>query len=156
MCKRAGFIFLVSVLWVTLKKKEIIAYYVECQNYRETARKFDVSADTVRRMVKNDNQIVQKTTEKNEENTKSVLEAMEERKEKKIRILDKILDAIENKTENIDMFTNIKDLATAYGIILDKEIKSKEITIKNNEVNNQNQIKRIQIINDLPKEEEDG
>ena len=139
-----------------LKKKQIIAYYVECQNYAETARKFDVSDKTVKRLTTKDENVTKKVEQKNEENTKSVLEAMEERKEKKIRILDKILNAIENKTENIDMFTNIKDLATAYGIILAKEIKSKEITIKNNEVNNQNQIKRIQIINDLPKEEEDG
>ena len=45
----------------------------------------------------------------------------------KKRILDKILKAIEEKSENIDMFTNIKDLATAYGIILDKELKVLEL-----------------------------
>lgn len=126
-----------------LKKKEIIAHYIECQNYRETARKFNVSADTVRRVVKNDNQIVQKATEKKEENTKSVLEAMEERKQKKIRILDKILDAIENKTENIDMFTNVKDLATAYGIIMDKEIRMKEIESQNKNKANEDSLQKL-------------
>ncbi len=112
------------------KKKEIIAYYVECQNYSETGRKFKVSEGTVRNIVKKEQNVTKKCEQKNEENTKSVLEAMEERKEKKVRILNKILDAIENKTENIDMFTNIKDLATAYGIILDKEIKIKELDIR--------------------------
>ena len=112
------------------KKKEIIAYYVECQNYSETGRKFKVSEGTVRNVVKKERNITKKCEQKNEENIKSVLEAMEERKEKKVRILNKILDAIENKTENIDMFTNIKDLATAYGIILDKEIKIKELDIR--------------------------
>ena len=63
---------------------------------------------------------------------------------------------MENKAENIDMFTNVKDLATAYGIILDKEIKGKELSVKKDEVNQQSQIKRIQIINDLPKDEVNG
>lgn len=139
-----------------LKKKQIIAYYVECQNYSETARKFNVSDKTVKRLTTRDENVTKKVEQKNEENTKSVLEAMEERKEKKIRILDKILDAMENKAENIDMFTNVKDLATAYGIILDKEIKVKELSVKKDEVNQQSQIKRIQIINDLPKDEVNG
>lgn len=137
-----------------LKKKEIIAHYIECQNYRETARKFEVSVETVRNIVKNDNLIRQKLTEKKEENTKSVLEAMDERREKKITILNKILDAIETKADNLDMFTNIKDLATAYGIIMDKEIKAKEISIKSKENSNGNGVTRVQIINDLPKEDD--
>ena len=73
-----------------LKKKQIIAYYVECQNYSETARKFNVSDKTVKRLTTKDENVTKKVEQKNEENTKSVLEAMEERKEKKIRILDKI------------------------------------------------------------------
>lgn len=139
-----------------LKKKQIIAYYVECQNYSETARKFNVSDKTVKRLTTKDENVTKKVEQKKEENTKSVLEAMEERKEKKIKILDKLLDAMENKAENIDMFTNVKDLATAYGIILDKEIKVKELSVKKDEVNQQSQIKRIQIINDLPKDEVNG
>lgn len=119
-----------------LEKKKIIAYYVECQNYRETARYFNISADTVKRVVLRDEKIVQKTTEKNNENTKSVLEAMEEKSNKKIALLDKILNAMDSKVENLDMFTNIKDLATAYGIIMDKEIKIKELEIKNKEKDN--------------------
>lgn len=121
-----------------LEKKNIIAYYIECQNYRETARKFNVSNNTVKRLVLNeDNQeISQEITEKNIQNTKSVLEAMEERKETKINLLNKILLAMDKKVEDVDMFTNIKDLATAYGIIMDKEIKIKELEIKNKEQDN--------------------
>lgn len=126
-----------------LKKKQIIAYYVECQNYSETARKFNVSDKTVKRLTTKDENVTKKVEQKNEENTKSVLEAMEERKEKKIRILDKILDAIENKTENIDMFTNVKDLATAYGIIMDKEIKVKEIESQNKNKTNDDSLKKL-------------
>lgn len=126
-----------------LKKKQIIAYYVECQNYSETARKFDVSDKTVKRLTTKDENVTKKVEQKNEENTKSVLEAMEERKEKKIRILDKILDAIENKTENIDMFTNVKDLATAYGIIMDKEIRMKEIESQNKNKANEDSLQKL-------------
>ena len=48
---------------------------------------------------------------------------METQHETKKRILSKLLHGIEVKSEDIDMLTNIKDLATAYGIIIDKELK---------------------------------
>lgn len=119
-----------------LEKKNIIAYYVECQNYSETARRFDIADMTVRRLVEKDESVLKKVEEKNIQNTKSVLEAMEDRKETKINLLNKILLAMDKKVEDVDMFTNIKDLATAYGIIMDKEIKIKELEIKNKEHDN--------------------
>ena len=113
------------------KKKEIIAYYVEVQNYRETARKFNIAPNTVKNLVKKNEDIAQICTQKNVENTKSVLQAMDDRAKDKILLIDKILKAIDKKLDNVDMFTNVKDLATAYGIILDKEIKVKELENKN-------------------------
>ena len=115
------------------QKKKIIADYVENQNYRETGRMNNVSEATIRSIIKNaDNiDITQKIAQKKEENTQTTLEYMETQHETKKRILDKILKAIETKADNIDMFTNIKDLATAYGIILDKELKVLELR-KNN------------------------
>lgn len=116
------------------EKKQIIAYYIECQNLRETARKFKREPSTIKRVVEKDDkmqqEIKQKATQKRNENTKSILESMEEKKNIKIQLLDKILNAMEKKVDNLDMFTNIKDLATAYGIILDKEIKIKELQNK--------------------------
>lgn len=109
------------------QKKKIIADYVETQNYSETAKMNNVSVDTVRRLVLNDDEIVNNLKQKKEENTQSTIEYMQTQHETKKRILDKILKAIETKTEDIDMFTNIKDLATAYGIILDKELKVLEL-----------------------------
>lgn len=114
------------------KKKEIIAYYVECQNYSETSKKFNVARNTVKNIVLKNTETAEMCQQKNIENTKSVLEAMESRKDKKIKLLDKILDAMNSKADNLDMFTNIKDLATAYGIIMDKEIKIKELEANNN------------------------
>lgn len=119
-----------------LEKKKIIAYYVECQNYSEVGRKFNISHNTVKKLVENNKEIAKECQQKNIDNTKSVLEAMEERKETKINLLNKILLAMDKKVEDVDMFTNIKDLATAYGIIMDKEIKIKELEIKNKEQDN--------------------
>lgn len=113
------------------QKKKIIADYVENQNYSETARMNNVSDVTVKDVVTKDKTTLKKLEEKKLENTQSTIEYMQTQHESKKRILDKILKAIEEKADNVDMFTNIKDLATAYGIILDKELKVLELNSKN-------------------------
>lgn len=123
------------------KKKEIIAHYTETQSYRETARAFNIAPNTVKNLVNKNQEVAQICTQKNIENTKSVLQAMEDKKNDKIDLLDKILKAMNSKLDNLDMFTNIKDLATAYGIIMDKEIKIKELDNKNKD--NQDVIERL-------------
>lgn len=110
-----------------LKKKKIIADYIETQNYSETGRMNNVSDKTVKRIVERDADVVKKVEQKKEENIQSTIEYMQTQHESKKRILDKILKAIEKKADNVDTFTNIKDLATAYGIILDKELKVLEL-----------------------------
>lgn len=117
------------------EEKKIIADYVETNNYSEVARLNGVSVNTVRRVIErqDSDELEKKVKQKKEENTKSTLEYMEEQHEVKKRLLDKLLKGMEVKAEEIDMFTNIKDLATAYGIILDKELKLKEINQKLNE-----------------------
>lgn len=109
------------------ERKDIIACYVECQNFRETARKFNVAPATVKNLTLLEKDIAQDLSQKNKENTKNVLNEMAKRSQKKIRILDKLLDGIDQKCSNIDMFTNVKDLATAYGILIDKDIKIAEV-----------------------------
>lgn len=127
------------------QKKKIIADYVENQNYRETARINEVSVDTVRRLVLNDDEVVKTLTQKKQENTQSTIEYMQTQHESKKRILDKILKAIEEKADNVDMFTNIKDLATAYGIILDKELKVLELNKKNDNNEDLEKVKDIMV-----------
>ena len=119
------------------QKKEIVADYIECNNYSEVARKYGVSVDTVRRYVREDEDFVNNLKQKKEENTQSTIEYMQTQHETKKRILDKILKAIENKADDLDMFTNIKDLATAYGIILDKELKVLELQRGKSEMENE-------------------
>ena len=52
------------------EKKEIIAYYIECQNLRETARKFNREPSTIKRVLEKDTktqqEIKQKATQKKE------------------------------------------------------------------------------------------
>ena len=116
------------------QKKQIIAYYVECQNYSETGRRFNVDEKTVRNIVKNDTDFPKKAEQKRQENEEDVLHAMKKRSKTKIELVDKIFKAMDGKLENVDMFTNIKDLATAYGIIMDKELKVRELDLKEKEL----------------------
>ena len=105
------------------QKKKIIADYIETQNYLQTSKMNDVSVDTVRRLVMDNEEVKNILQRKKEENTLTTLEYMDSQHETKKRILSKLLHGIEVKAEDIDMLTNVKDLATAYGIIVDKELK---------------------------------
>ena len=129
------------------KKKLIIADYIDCGNYSEVARKHGVSDTTVRKLVNTDSESLKKIEQKKEENTKDVLEYMDSLNEKKKSIINKLLLAIEDKADKLDSFTNIKDVASAYGIIIDKEIKLREI--KTHEKNNED---GVVIVDDLPKD----
>lgn len=125
------------------QKKRIVADYYENQNFSLTARNNGVSLDTVRKLVMKDENYVQKLAQKKEENTLSTLEYMQTQHETKKRILDKILKGIEIKAEDVDMFTNIKDLATAYGIILDKELKLLELRRNNSNNEDLNKVREL-------------
>lgn len=128
------------------KKKLIIADYIECGNYSEVARKHNVSDTTVRKLVKSDKTSLEKIEQKKEENTQDVLTYMDSLKDRKKTIVDKLLKAIEDKADNLDNFTNIKDVASAYGIIIDKELKLREI--KQQASNTES---GVVIVDDLPK-----
>ena len=129
------------------KKKLIVADYIDCGNYSEVARKHGVSDTTVRKLVNTDGESLKKIEQKKEENTRDVLEYMDSLNEKKKSIINKLLLAIEDKADKLDSFTNIKDVASAYGIIIDKEIKLREI--KTHEKNNED---GVVIVDDLPKD----
>jgi len=77
---------------------------------------------------------LKKVEEKKEENTKDILEYMDTITDKQKKIIDLSLEALEKKLENPDMFTNVKDIATVYGVIFDKAIKSKEMKLRQAEL----------------------
>ena len=73
-------------------------------------------------------------------------------KEKK-KIIDLCFKALNDKLEKTDIFTNVKDIITVYGILIDKELKFKELEIKRQELNSNKKIDgRITIVNDLENE----
>lgn len=110
-----------------IQRKNIVADYIACQNYSEVARKHGISDNAVRNIVKNQPETSEKFEQKQIENTEDTLTYMQQQHETKKRIAEKLLKAIESKAESVDMFTNVKDLTTAYGIIIDKELKFAEI-----------------------------
>lgn len=116
-------------------KKKIIADYINNQNFSETARMNGVNKSTVKRLIDSDydKDLQQKATEKKEENTKDILEYMDSIYDKQKNVIDLSLNALEKKLQDPDMFTNVKDIATVYGVIFDKALKYKEIKQKENE-----------------------
>lgn len=101
-----------------IEKKKIVADYVVCGNYKETARKNNVSDTTVRKLVAADETIIQKAEEKNAENTADILAHMDAQKEEVCKLLDDYLSALRNP-EKIKK-AGVLQLATAMGIIIDK------------------------------------
>ena len=119
------------------QKKKIIADYVDNNNYSETARINNISETSVRRIVKGNESITEKVEQKKEENTQDMFEYMKNKDNDKKRIVDLCFEALDKKLSNLDMFTNVKDIATVYGIIMDKELKFRELELRKQEIENQ-------------------
>ena len=117
-------------------KKKIIADYMENQNYSETARTNNVGVNTVKRLVlsQDNEEMARKSKEKKEENTKDILEYMDNIAEKQKKIIDLSLEVLEQKLSNPDLFTNIRDVAIVYGTIFDKSLKYKEMKLREAEL----------------------
>lgn len=132
------------------QKKKIIADYIENNNYSETARMNNVSDKTVKRLVVSDKnkEVVKKVEQKKEQNTQDILDYMDELKEEQKEIIQLSLKALKSKLKKPDMLTTVKDIATVYGVIYDKALKTKEMKLKNNAESN----KKVVIVNDLPRE----
>lgn len=131
------------------QKKKIIADYTNNQNKSETARMNNVSEYTVRAIVKNcDEELSRKIEQKKEDNTKDILDYMDSIVEDQKEVIKLSMEAMKKKLKSPDVFTSVKDIATVYGVIFDKALKSKEIRLKAN--GGEEKIQRVQIINDLP------
>ena len=120
------------------QKKKIIADYVDNGNYSETARINGVNKSTVQRLISKNQEAQQKAQEKKEENTQDMLQYLESKKEDKKRVIELCFKALEDKLASPDMFTSIRDIAMVYGIIVDKDLKIKEIEATKNNVENIN------------------
>lgn len=133
-----------------LTRKRIMADYFETESYSETARKFNVSPQTVLNYISKDKEFGRILKEKKEKENKTVLKEMEKMTDKKIKILKLAMDEMERLLVAKNVTPN--SLATIYGVLLDKEIKVKELKQNEKEANTTH---RITIVNNLPKEEQD-
>lgn len=100
------------------QKKKIIADYIELGSYNAVAQLNGVSRTTVKRIVVNDTEMLQKVQVKKEENTKEILAYMDKQKEQVCNIIDKILNQMSNDVKIAS--TPLNQLATTMGILIDK------------------------------------
>lgn len=107
------------------QKKKIIADYVEMGSYNAVAKKHGVSDSTVKRVVLSSPKTTKKAEEKKEQNTADMLTYMDSRKHKAQDVLDAYLDAMMDK-DRIAM-ASLNQIATAFGIIVDKFTKVAEL-----------------------------
>ena len=121
-------------------KKKIIADYMENQNYSETARINNVGVNTVKRLVlsQDNEEMARKSKEKKEENTKDILEYMDSIVKDQKEVIDLALKVLKDKLSRPDLFTNIRDVAIAYGTIFDKALKYKEMKLREEEMKYKN------------------
>lgn len=120
------------------QKKKIIADYIECQNYSSVARKYKISATTVKKIIINDKESVRKCDLKKEENTKDMLDYMESKKESAMKFIDLALTEM-MKEEKLER-TGVQALATSIGIIVDKFSPKEQVKSEN---------EKVVIVNDL-------
>lgn len=120
------------------QKKKIVADYVECQNYSAVARKYKISANTVKNIICSNDEFARKCEHKKEENTKDMIEYMDTKKQDAMKFIDLALNEM-MKEEKLER-SGIQALATSIGIIVDKF--SPKDQVSNNE-------ERVVIVNDL-------
>lgn len=104
------------------QKKKIIADYTENGSYRATAKLNKVSATTVKNVVMEDTESVQKCAQKKEQNTLDMLAYMDSRKEQAQGVIDDYLKALANPGK-IEA-AKLSEIATALGIVVDKFTKN--------------------------------
>lgn len=128
------------------QKKKIIADYVDNGNYSETARINNTTDTTVRTIIKdNKDMALEKMEQKKQQNTKDILEYMEETKEKRKKVIDLCLEKMEERL-NKDELMNIRDIATAYGVLVDKSLKVNEMNGNGNNSNTNVPIIKLEVV----------
>ena len=100
------------------QKKQIIADYATLGNYSAVARKHKVSFGTVKRVVTRDSETVGKVEQKKAENTEAVLSHLEKQAGKACDLIDLFMTYLE-QPQKLER-ANVRDLATALGIVIDK------------------------------------
>lgn len=101
-----------------LKKKKILADYLESGSYRATAKKNGVSDSTVKRIIVGSSDFMQKAAQKKEENTADILAYMDSQKNLVCEIIAKGLAAL-NEPDKL-AGASPSQITTAMGTLIDK------------------------------------
>lgn len=101
-----------------IRKKKIVADYVQLESYNAVAKINGVSPNTVKNVVAGNEDIAIKCTQKKEENTADILEYMERQKSGVCEILDIYLTELKNP-EKIEA-ASLREIATTMAILIDK------------------------------------
>lgn len=116
------------------QRKKAIAEYISGDSMRSIAKRYSVAPSTIKRIIDSDPKTKQAATDKKEENTRDILAYLDSQTEGLKRfgnyLLDDRLDPNTNK-ETLDG-TPLRDLINAYGVMVDKTLKSKEINLRKN------------------------
>lgn len=117
------------------QKKKIIADYIINNNLSETARMNKTTPTTVQRIIDSSKEeTLNKVNQKEEDNTKDILEYIDFKLNKQKSVIELSLEVLEQKLSKPDAFTNVKDVATVFGIFTDKALKSKELKLREKEL----------------------
>lgn len=115
-----------------VKKKRIIAEYLECGSYAATAKKCGVSPNTVKNVVRKDPAFAETCAQKKEQMSADILEYMEEKNKSVKKFINYVLDIRLNPDTNkkeLDALS-IPHLATVFGVTVDKALKAKELKLR--------------------------
>lgn len=104
------------------QKKKITADYVSGRTKTALASEYGVSRGTISRAIDRDPLVYQKIICKKEKNTQSVLEYMEENRERALEIINLYTKEL-LKPERIEK-ASVRELASILGMIIDKYAKN--------------------------------
>lgn len=105
------------------QKKQLLADRADGASIRQLAKKYKCSTTTIQRALKTgDDEVVQLITQKKAQNTKDVIAYMDTKKDVACRLIELYMDEMA-RPEKIRA-TPLNQLATAFGIIIDKFTKA--------------------------------
>lgn len=100
------------------QRKQIVADYVECENYMAVSRKYKISATTVKNIVNANPDSVKRCGLKKEQNTLDMLSFMDSRKEQAQSFVDLCLSYLSDP-EKLEK-AKVNEITTAMGTVIDK------------------------------------
>lgn len=115
------------------QKKKVIADFAECGNYSAVGRMNGISDKTVKSIVMADPETSKISEQKKKQNTMDMLEYMDDRRKQAQKVMDTYLKALADP-EKIKG-ASLLQIATAFGIIIDKFVKNTNATADLNKLN---------------------